>query len=120
MTSHLFRILRRALVLAATATAGFAVCVTAVAIVGQPARAGTFDAFGPEYYSRANGKPVVVADSFSIINPETTYTIRVVGHGPAGQPGNLVSSAEIWLNGARIFGPPRLSRAGPPGRRTIP
>src|SRR5215831_1411634 len=39
--------------------------------------AGTFTAFGPKPYTRTNGRPVVIGDSFSILNPDTQYVIRV-------------------------------------------
>src|SRR5882724_2513337 len=39
--------------------------------------AGTFTAFGPQSYVRGNGKPVAVSNSFSILNPNTQYTLRV-------------------------------------------
>lgn len=105
MKSHLFRICKGARAHAATAIVGFAICAAAAATGAQPARSGTFDAFGPERYSRENGKPVVVTDTFSVLNPDTTYRIRIVGFGPTGRSGGSVASAVVWLNGSRIFGP---------------
>jgi len=112
MTSHIIRLCRRALKHVVTASAGLAICVTIAASTAQPARAGTFDAFGPENYRRAIGKPVVVIRSFSVLNPETTDVMRVVGYGPTGLPGQPATSAVILLNGARIFGPDDFRRRG--------
>src|SRR5947199_1929359 len=58
---------------------------------------GTFTAFGPKTYVRDTGAPVTVSDSFSVLNPSTTYTLRVANNG--------ISSGVISINGVQIIGP---------------
>src|SRR5436305_466272 len=58
---------------------------------------GTFTAFGPKTYVRDTGAPVTVSDSFSVLNPSTTYTLRVTNNG--------ISSGVISINGVQIVGP---------------
>jgi hypothetical protein len=53
--------------------------------------------FGPQSYVRNTGQPVTVSNSFSILNPNTQYTLHVDNSG--------VSSAVISLNGIQILGP---------------
>lgn len=59
--------------------------------------AGTFNAFGPQSYVRDTGQPVTVSNTFSILNPNTQYTLHVQNSG--------VSSAVISVNGNQILGP---------------
>ncbi|HYK03235.1 MAG TPA: hypothetical protein VE974_15865 [Thermoanaerobaculia bacterium] len=61
------------------------------------ATAGTFNAFGPRLYSRATAGPVPVTQTFSVLEPNTQYTLVI--------DQNSVSSAEVVLNGAVILGP---------------
>src|SRR2546426_7423769 len=60
-----------------------------------PIYAGTFVAFGPVQYVRDNGKPDAVNRTFAILDPTTTYTLRI--------DSNKVSSALVTLNGVTIF-----------------
>lgn len=57
----------------------------------------TWNAFGPSTYTRDTGKPQTVAASFSVLNPNTQFTLHVDDSG--------VSSAVISLNGTQVFGP---------------
>ena len=66
-------------------------------IASGAARAGTFNAFGPQQYPRGPGGPITVSSSFSILNPNTQYTLHVQNSG--------VSSAVISVNGAQVLGP---------------
>src|SRR6266699_5822482 len=59
------------------------------------AAAGSFLAFGPTQYVRDNGKPSPVVQTFSLLDPSTTYTLRIDSNG--------VSSAIVSLNGVDIF-----------------
>jgi hypothetical protein len=61
------------------------------------ATAGTFNAFGPRLYSRATGSPVTETHTFTVVAPNTQYTLVI--------DQNSVSSAEVVLNGTRILGP---------------
>ena len=42
---------------------------------------GTFVAFGPENYTRDTGQPVAVTTSFTILNPDTNYTLLINNGG---------------------------------------
>ena len=59
--------------------------------------AASFTAFGPQPYVRATGNPVTVRNTFTVMNPSTTYTlrIRVV----------RVASAVVSVNGVVIATP---------------
>src|SRR5205809_7786609 len=61
------------------------------------ATAGTFTAFGPKTYVRDTGTPVAVTDSFSVLNPSTTYTLQVTNNG--------ISSGVISINGVQVVWP---------------
>lgn len=73
-------------------------------LCASPSFAGTFLAFGPENYLRSSGSPVTITQSFTVLNPNTTYTLRITNGGPHSEFDN-VSSATIVLNGVQIFGP---------------
>jgi hypothetical protein len=74
---------------------------------------GTFVAFGPADYIRSTKKPTSVADSFSILNPNTIYTLHVYNGGKNGVATDRVSSAVINLNGAEVVGPSEFSQQVP-------
>lgn len=57
----------------------------------------TWLAFGPQTYTRGTGDPVTVTNTFSILNPNTQYTLHVQNSG--------VASAVISLNGVQVLGP---------------
>ena len=63
-----------------------------LAILAPNLWAGTFVTFGPARYVRDKGKPGPVTQTFSILDPNTTYTLQIDSTG--------VSSAVIRLNGA--------------------
>ena len=65
--------------------------------------AGTFTAFDPQDFTRGNGKPVVESTTFSIKNPDTSYTLNIY-NGGAGSEYKKVSSAIVELNGSNLFG----------------
>src|SRR5258708_38338994 len=77
--------------------------------------AGTFTAFGPQSYVRNTDQPVTISNSFSILNPNTQYTLHVENSG--------VSSAVISINGTQILGPndflPPAARPTRPGDSSI-
>ena len=66
-----------------------------LALTPSAAHAGTFVAFGPQQYVRNNGQPTPVANSFTVLDPTTTFTIRI--------DSSRVSSAIVTLNGVVIF-----------------
>src|SRR5260370_21768625 len=56
--------------------------VGALLIAGTTsARAGTFTAFGPQDYARGTGAPVTVTANFSVLNPNTQYTLKAFNGG---------------------------------------
>jgi hypothetical protein len=65
--------------------------------------AGTFNAFGPQTYVRNTATPVTLTNSFSILNPNTQYTLNIQNSGAA--------SAVIAINGTQILGPGDFSDA---------
>jgi RHS repeat-associated protein len=70
--------------------------LTFIALATQ-AFAGTFTAFGPKTYTRQTGDPVTVSSSFSVLNPNTEYTLHIQNSG--------VSSAVVSINGIQILRP---------------
>jgi RHS repeat-associated protein len=67
---------------------------------------GTFTSFGPRLYERGTAAPAPVANSFTVPNPATSYTLKIYNGGRAGiRTGERVSSAVITLNGASIVTP---------------
>jgi len=70
--------------------------------------AGTFTAFGPQTYVRGKGNPVAVSSSFSILNPNTQYTLRVEAprmdedHDQDSDDGDPRARARIFLNGKEV------------------
>src|SRR5262249_27038876 len=66
--------------------------------------ANTFIAFGPKTYRYAPGKPAPQSTSFTVLNPATTYTLRIHNGGLSNEF-NRVSSAVITLNGVEIAKP---------------
>jgi RHS repeat-associated protein len=70
-----------------------------------PVFAGTFIAFGPQSYQRGTGDPVTVTNSFTVLNPSTTYTLRINNGGLVDGEFELVSSSVFVSNGVEIVGP---------------
>jgi len=64
-------------------------------VISHPTYAGSFTAFGAQTYPRATGTPQSIAASFHVLNPNTSYTLRI--QFPKG------SAAEITLNGILVF-----------------
>jgi Glucodextranase, domain B/3D domain len=58
---------------------------------------GTFTAYGPVGFVRGTGVPAPVKNSFTVLDPSTTFTMRLDSTG--------VSSASIKLNGVEVFKP---------------
>jgi len=68
--------------------------------------------FGPQFYERGSGKPVVETTPFTAEWPDLEYALTLV-NGPddaEGNPTTRVSSAEVYLNGALVIGPHNLSQ----------
>jgi hypothetical protein len=67
--------------------------------------AGNFTVFGPQNYTRGSGSPEPVVFNFSVLNPETEYTLKITNGGLEDDQFELVSSSEFLLNGVEIVGP---------------
>lgn len=65
------------------------------------ASAGTWNAYGPVTYTRGSGTPVVVTNTFNVLNPNTQYTLHVVNGGLTDSDTELVSSSVITVNGVQ-------------------
>jgi len=77
-------------------TYGLLILVGAVVLTLAPdVSAGTFVAFGPTPYVRDTAAPVAVSHTFTVLDPMTTYTLRI--------DSGKVSSAIVTLNGVVIF-----------------
>jgi hypothetical protein len=70
------------------------------------ASAGNFNAFGPELYPRASAAPVTVNKSFSVLNPNTTYTLRI--QLPKGSAVNVTVNGVLVLSAAEEFKKPTV------------
>ena len=71
-------------------------------LCGASASAATFNAFGPKQYVRGEGDPVTVTDTFTVLNPSTTYTLRIVNGSLTDTEVEHVSTSIITLNGVQI------------------
>ena len=74
------------------------------------ARAGTFTAFGPQNYTRQNGAPVTVTNTFSVQNLNTPYTLKVFNGGLHDDTTELVSSGFVMVNGVQVVGPSNFNQ----------
>lgn len=79
-------------------------------LASAPAAAGTFTAFGPETYRRDTGAPVTIVKSFSVLNPNTSYVLRVHNGGMEDGDFEKVSSSTITMNGTEVLGPNDLNQ----------
>ena len=75
--------------------------------------AGTFGVYGPEAFTRTKSEnPDTFTASFSVLNPDTTYTLKVYNGGIKGSDttGTQSSSTELTLNGELIEMPDSFKR----------
>jgi hypothetical protein len=86
------------------------IIVLLLALLGTPCFAGTFTAFGPQTYVRVTGDPVTVTNTFTVLNPNTQYTLRVHNGGLVDAPTDLVSSTVITVNGIVVVAPNDLNQ----------
>jgi Tol biopolymer transport system component len=68
------------------------------------ATAGTFAAFGPQSYQRGTGAPVTVTTTFSVLNPNTQYTLKAFNGGLQDSQTELVSNGFVTVNGVQVIG----------------
>src|ERR1051326_8834519 len=81
-----------------------------IALLSTTCFAGTWTAYGPRTYTRGTGSPVTVSDTFTILNPNTQYTLRVHNGGLMDAPTDFVSSTTILVNGITVVAPNDLSQ----------
>lgn len=62
-----------------------------------------FVAFGPESFVRGTGGPKEVTKTFTVLNPDAAYTLRVANGGADGKS-ERVSSGVLRLNGSDVVG----------------
>src|SRR5215471_18651053 len=92
---------------------GTFVAVLVVALFPSTGHAGTWVAFGPKTYTRGTGAPVTVTDTFTLLNPATTYTLKVFNGGLQNDPTDLelVANSIVSLNGVQIVGPNNFNQS---------
>ena len=83
----------------------FAGVLVEILLFSEVLNAGTFVAFGPQNYTRATGKPATQTENFSILNPNTSYTLHIYNGGRGNQLKGKISSAVISLNGTEVVRP---------------
>src|SRR5215831_19731320 len=69
------------------------------------AQGGSFTPFGPQDYTRGTGDPVTVTNTFSVLNPNTQYTLKAFNGGLQDNQAELVSSGFVIVNGVQVIGP---------------
>src|SRR5215469_12504118 len=74
------------------------------------AQGGSFTPFGPQDYTRGTGAPVTVTNSFSVLNPNTQYTLKAFNGGLHDDQTELVSSTVVTLNGVQVLGPSNFNQ----------
>lgn len=84
--------------------------IVLLALLGTPCFAGTFTAFGPQVYVRGTGDPVTVTNTFTVLNPNTQYTLRLHNGGLVDSSTDRVSSTTVTVNGAIIVAPNDLNQ----------
>jgi hypothetical protein len=84
--------------------------VLLLALLGTPCFAGTFTAFGPQVYVRGTGTPVTVTNTFTVLNPNTQYTLRLHNGGLVDGTTDRVSSTTVTVNGVIVVAPNDLSQ----------
>src|SRR5215471_6804253 len=89
----------------------FALVGALVALFPSVGRAGTWLPFGPKTYTRGSGAPVTVTDTFTLLNPATTYTLKVFNGGLQDNQTELVSSSIVILNGVQVIGPNNFNQS---------
>ena len=72
--------------------------------------AGTFKVFGPETFQRQTRMPKAEIRSFSVINPNTEYLIKVYNGALEDTEYERVSSTVLEINGIQVVGPQEFNQ----------
>jgi hypothetical protein len=83
----------------------YACVVALITLFYVPSWAGTWNTFGPKVYKRPTGSPVTVTDTFTVGNPNTTYTLHLQNGGLQDDVSDFVSSTVITVNGVVVVAP---------------
>lgn len=70
----------------------------------SPSTAAEFTVF-KKTYLRSTGPPVTVTDTFSVLNPNTTWTLQVINGSLEDDVVEKVSSSTLTLNGIEVLQP---------------
>src|SRR4051812_8538059 len=70
--------------------------VLAGLLLAANAWAGTFNAYGPQTFTRTTSAPATTSLAFDVLDPEAQYELRITE--------NSLSSAIVTVNDAEIFG----------------
>jgi RHS repeat-associated protein len=81
-----------------------------VAFFSATGWSGTFTVFGPQTYVRGSGSPVTVTTNFTVLNPNTQFTLRVHNGGLVDSATDFVSSTTITVNGVVVVAPNDLNQ----------
>ncbi|HEX5433640.1 MAG TPA: hypothetical protein VFY05_05340, partial [Candidatus Angelobacter sp.] len=89
----------------------FLLAVTfSVAFLSATGWSGTFTIYGPQTYVRNTGDPVTVSNTFTVLNPNTQFTLRVHNGGLVDSATDFVSSTTITVNGVVVVAPNDLNQ----------
>jgi hypothetical protein len=83
---------------------GTSVAFTLLVLLPSMSRAGTWVAF-QNSYTRGTGSPITVTSTFTLLNPNTQYTLKAYNGGLQNTSAELVSSSVVFLNGVQVLGP---------------
>lgn len=87
----------------------FTVFALLIALLPSLGHAGTWVAF-QNSYTRGNGAPVTVTNTFTLLNPATQYTLKAFNGGLENDTTELVSYSVVYLNGVQVVGPANFNQ----------
>src|SRR6266446_3636530 len=78
--------------------------------------AASFVAYGPENFIRQSGPPTTITRTFTVLDPNTTYTL-VIQNGGLNNEFQRVSSAVVTVNGVLVLQPNDFSQSDNQGNQ---
>src|SRR5262249_49761223 len=88
----------------------FALIPVLLALLPSLAHAGTWVVLAPKSYTRGNGPPATVTDTFSVLNPTAQYTLKAFNGGFQNDQTALISNTTVTVNGVLVMGPRDLKQ----------
>ena len=82
--------------------AALAVVLLSLFAFSEAFSAGTFTAFGPKDYTHKVRRDTTATDNFSVLNPNTSYTLHIYNGGKNNQFKKKVERGAISLNGVEV------------------